>query len=172
MTTESTASPRGNSQFQTNRLKLKITIFISFLMLPSFWKTITFDERNPMLRLLVPLWKRKNQIIKTLHIIKALQFPKDHLLLLLLLLLLGGSQASLVCRLVKTMISMNTGRKMKTRETKYSEKNLALEQNNAQHSSSQLQLTEGQKGETSGPSNKKGCDLRNFRKWKHFHCSN
>jgi hypothetical protein len=50
-----------------------------------------------------------------------------------------------------------------TRETKYSEKSLALEQNNALHSSSQLQLTEGQKGEAWGPSNKKGCDLRNFR---------
>jgi hypothetical protein len=58
---------------------------------------------------------------------------------------------------------MNTGRKIMTRETKYSEKNLALEQNNALHSSSQLQVTEGQKGEAWGPSNKKGCDLRNFR---------
>jgi Tfp pilus tip-associated adhesin PilY1 len=57
---------------------------------------------------------------------------------------------------------MNTGRKMMTRETKYSEKNLALEQNNALQSSSQLQLTR-QKGVAWGPCNKKGCDLQNFR---------
>jgi hypothetical protein len=55
---------------------------------------------------------------------------------LLLLLLDGSPQALLVCPLVKTKMSMNTGRKTMTRETKYSEKNLPLEQNNALHSSS------------------------------------
>jgi hypothetical protein len=51
-------------------------------------------------------------------------------------------------------------------ESKYAEKTLALEQDNALHSSPQLQLTEGQKGEAWGPSNKKGCGLRNFRSSK------
>ena len=92
-----------------------------------------------------------------------------------MLLLDGSPQASLVCPLVKTKMSMNTDRKMMTRETKYSEKNLAIEQNNALHSSSQIQLTEGQKGEAWGPSNKKGMRFLKFqsiRKRKHFHCSN
>lgn len=124
VTTESTASPRTNSKFQTNRLKLKITVFFfSFLMLPNFWKSITFDEKNPTLSPLFPLWKRKNQIIKTLPIVNSLKFPNDYLLLLLLD---GSPQALLVCPLVKTKMSMNTGRKTMTRETKYSEKNPAI----------------------------------------------
>ena len=151
----------GICNSQNNRLKLKITIFFSSLMLPNFWKSITFDDRNPTFRPLFPLCKRKKQIIKTLPIINALQFPKDHLLWLLLLLLLlssssslllDGSQASLVCPLVKTKMntSMNIGSTMMTKETKYSEKNLALEQSNALHSSSQLQLTEGQRVKSGG----------------------
>jgi len=61
VTTESTASPRRKSKFQTNCLKLKITIFFSFLIFPNFWKSITVDEKNPTLR---PLFHYENVKIK------------------------------------------------------------------------------------------------------------
>lgn len=59
----------------------------------------------------------------------------------------------------------NTCRKTMTRETKYSEKTLALEQDNARHSSSRLQLTKD-KGRSLGifqKKKKKGSYLRNSK---------